>query len=75
MIDYTVQSLLYSVWIVLLKIKFLYQGNFLALNSTESTIARNSGIFWAMFASSGIIGNVIVYTQFRGKEFIDTNTR
>merc|ERR1719431_371090 len=41
------------------------QGNFLALNSTATTISRNSGIFWAVFFNSGIIGNVIVYTQFR----------
>jgi len=71
-------GLLYFASVVLGLGSALYwtaQGNFLALNSTESTIARNSGIFWAMFASSGIIGNLIVYTQFRGKEFIDTDTR
>jgi len=51
------------------------QGNFLSLNSDDSTISRNSGIFWAMSISSGFIGNIFVYFQFQGKEDIDKDTR
>ena len=51
------------------------KGNFLSLNSDDSTISRNSGIFWAMSISSSFIGNTFVYFQFQGKETIDTGTR
>lgn len=27
------------------------QGNYLTLNSTDETMARNSGLFWALFQS------------------------
>jgi len=51
------------------------QGNFLALNSDEKTITRNSGIFWALFASSGFLGNIFVYFKFAGQSSIDAETR
>jgi len=51
------------------------QGNILALNSDKETITRNSGIFWALFASSGFIGNLFVFFGFKGKETIDKDTR
>ena len=36
---------------------------------------KDSGIFWAMQISSGLIGNIFVYFQFRGKDTIDDSTR
>lgn len=51
------------------------QGNFLTLNSDESTMERNSGLFWAMLQSSLLIGNTFVYFQFKGLEDIDKTTR
>ena len=56
---------------------FLFQGNFLSLNSDDSTMARNSGIFWAMSISSSFIGNIFVFFMFSrsGTEYIDEATR
>ncbi|XP_060535098.1 UNC93-like protein MFSD11 isoform X2 [Cylas formicarius] len=51
------------------------QGNYLALNSTEATISRNSGLFWAMLQLSMFVGNIFVYFAFRGKDHIDGTTR
>ncbi|XP_045132438.1 UNC93-like protein MFSD11 isoform X2 [Portunus trituberculatus] len=51
------------------------QGNYLTLMSTQKTISRNSGIFWAMLQTSMLFGNIFVYYQFMGKEIIDQHTR
>lgn len=51
------------------------QGNYLTLMSDQSTISRNSGIFWAMLQSSMLFGNIFVFYQFMGKEIIDYHTR
>lgn len=51
------------------------QGNYLTLMSTQKTISRNSGIFWAMLQSSMLFGNLFVFYQFMGKEIIDQHTR
>ncbi|XP_063605818.1 UNC93-like protein MFSD11 isoform X2 [Penaeus indicus] len=51
------------------------QGNYLTLMSDQTTISRNSGIFWAMLQSSLLFGNIFVYYQFMGKEIIDSYTR
>ncbi|XP_066292334.1 UNC93-like protein MFSD11 [Branchiostoma lanceolatum] len=51
------------------------EGSFLTLNSTPETIGRNSGIFWALQASSLLFGNLFVWQEFTGKEIIDAKTR
>jgi len=51
------------------------QGNFLALNSDDNTISRNSGLFWGMLQMSTFIGNTFAYFMFAGQEFITTETR
>ncbi|XP_050719107.1 UNC93-like protein MFSD11 isoform X3 [Eriocheir sinensis] len=51
------------------------QGNYLTLMSTQKTISRNSGIFWAMLQSSMLFGNLFVFYQFMGKDLIDQHTR
>ncbi|KAK9499697.1 hypothetical protein O3M35_002699 [Rhynocoris fuscipes] len=51
------------------------QGNYLTLNSDETTMARNSGVFWALLQCSLLIGNVYVYEAFEGKTRIDHYTR
>jgi len=51
------------------------QGNYLTLNSTEENISRNSGVFWAIFQSSFLFGNLFVYFLFQGKDVIDQQTR
>ena len=53
----------------------LFQGNYLSRISDEETISVNSGIFWAMQISSGLIGNIFGYTQFKNKDTIDDSTR
>ena len=51
------------------------QGNFLSLNSDDSTISRNSGLSWGMLQMSTFIGNTFAYFMFAGEEFIKTETR
>ena len=51
------------------------QGNFIAINSDEKTISRNSGIVWAMFQTSTFIGNIFAYFMFSGEEFIPSSVR
>jgi MFS family permease len=51
------------------------QGTYLSRCSDESTISRNSGIFWAMLQMSMFIGNLFVFFQFQGKTHIDQETR
>lgn len=51
------------------------QGNYLTLMSTQKTMSRNSGIFWAMLQTSMLFGNIFVFYQFMGKEIIDKHTR
>ncbi|XP_057310453.1 UNC93-like protein MFSD11 [Hydractinia symbiolongicarpus] len=41
------------------------QGNFLTINSTDDTIGRNSGIFWALLQCSLLFGNMFVYFYFK----------
>lgn len=51
------------------------QGMYLSKCSDESTISRNSGIFWAMLQMSMFFGNLLVFFLFQGKTHIDRNTR
>ena len=51
------------------------QGNFLSLNSDDSTISRNSGLSWGMLQMSTFIGNTFAYFMFAGDEYISTHTR
>jgi hypothetical protein len=54
---------------------WIAQGNFLVLNSDSDTMERNSGVFWAMFQCSLLIGNTFVYVELQGKTDIDSTTR
>ncbi|EAT34452.1 AAEL013304-PA [Aedes aegypti] len=51
------------------------QGMYLSKCSDESTISRNSGIFWAMLQMSMFCGNLLVFFLFQGKTHIDNDTR
>ncbi|CAH0389244.1 unnamed protein product [Bemisia tabaci] len=51
------------------------QGNYLTINADASTLARDSGVFWALMQSSMFLGNTFVYIAFQGKESIDSDTR
>ncbi|XP_027237309.2 UNC93-like protein MFSD11 [Penaeus vannamei] len=51
------------------------QGNYLTLMSDRGTIARNSGIFWALLQCSLLFGNIFVFYMFMGKDVIDAGTR
>lgn len=42
------------------------QGNVLAINSTDSNIGRNSGIFWALLQFSLFFGNLYIYIAWKG---------
>lgn len=42
------------------------QGHVLATNSTDSTIGRNSGIFWALLQFSLFFGNLYIYCAWHG---------
>lgn len=49
-------------------------GLFLTKNSDDSTMSRNSGLFWAIFQSSMFIGNIFVVLVFTSEK-IDEETR
>ncbi|XP_047428400.1 UNC93-like protein MFSD11 [Mugil cephalus] len=51
------------------------QGNVLAINSTENTIGRNSGIFWALLQFSLFFGNIYIYFAWHGHVHITDKDR
>lgn len=51
------------------------QGGYLAKNSDSDTSGRNAGIFWSMFQSSILFGNIFVYLAFNQKTTITDETR
>uniref|UniRef100_A0AAY4AQE9 UNC93-like protein MFSD11 n=1 Tax=Denticeps clupeoides TaxID=299321 RepID=A0AAY4AQE9_9TELE len=51
------------------------QGNVLAINSKDSTIGRNSGIFWALLQFSLFFGNIYIYFAWHGKVHIADKDR
>ncbi|XP_062421783.1 UNC93-like protein MFSD11 [Pungitius pungitius] len=51
------------------------QGNVLAINSSESTIGRNSGIFWALLQFSLFFGNLYIYFAWHGHDHITDKDR
>ncbi|XP_071961166.1 UNC93-like protein MFSD11 [Antedon mediterranea] len=51
------------------------QGNYLTINSNSDTMARNSGIFWALLQCSLFFGNIFIYFEWQGKETIEDSTR
>jgi len=56
-------------------IMWVGQGNFLTINSDQQTVARNSGIFWAMLQCSLLWGNLYEYFVFQGKTEISDAQR
>ncbi|RUS80840.1 hypothetical protein EGW08_011395, partial [Elysia chlorotica] len=51
------------------------QGNYLTINSTSETVARNSGIFWALLQCSMLFGNMYSYFVFQGQSEISDSSR
>lgn len=51
------------------------QGNVLAINSTDNTIGRNSGIFWALLQFSLFFGNLYIYFSWHGHVHITDKDR
>uniref|UniRef100_A0A8C1SBX5 UNC93-like protein MFSD11 n=1 Tax=Cyprinus carpio TaxID=7962 RepID=A0A8C1SBX5_CYPCA len=51
------------------------QGNLLTINSKDSTIGRNSGIFWALMQFSLFFGNLYIFVAWRGKSHITDKDR
>ncbi|XP_068193679.1 UNC93-like protein MFSD11 [Antennarius striatus] len=51
------------------------QGNVLAINSTDATIGRNSGIFWALLQFSLLFGNLYIYFAWHGHVHITDKDR
>lgn len=51
------------------------QGNVLAINSTDRTIGRNSGIFWALLQFSLFFGNLYIYCAWHGHVHITDKDR
>ncbi|XP_069769162.1 UNC93-like protein MFSD11 [Narcine bancroftii] len=51
------------------------QGNCLTINSNESTIGRNSGIFWALLQFSLLFGNLYIYFAWKGETRISDHDR
>nr|XP_020443578.1 UNC93-like protein MFSD11 [Monopterus albus] len=51
------------------------QGNVLTINSTDGTIGRNSGIFWALLQFSLFFGNLYIYCAWHGHDHITDKDR
>ncbi|XP_026214474.1 UNC93-like protein MFSD11 [Anabas testudineus] len=51
------------------------QGNVLAINSSDNTIGRNSGIFWALLQFSLFFGNLYIYCAWHGHDHIRDKDR
>lgn len=51
------------------------QGNVLAINSSDATIGRNSGIFWALLQFSLFFGNLYIYFAWHGHAHISDKDR
>ncbi|GAU97899.1 hypothetical protein RvY_09122 [Ramazzottius varieornatus] len=51
------------------------QGVFLTINSDKHTMARNSGLFWALFQSSYVPGNLFFFFYLNGETKIEDHTR
>ncbi|KAM9843407.1 UNC93-like protein MFSD11 [Aulostomus maculatus] len=51
------------------------QGNVLAINSTDSNIGRNSGIFWALLQFSLFFGNLYIYCAWHGHVHVTDKDR
>ncbi|TNN34516.1 UNC93-like protein MFSD11 [Liparis tanakae] len=51
------------------------QGNVLAINSSDGTIGRNSGIFWALLQFSLFFGNLYIYCAWHGHAHITDQDR
>lgn len=51
------------------------QGSYLAKNSDADNSSRNAGLFWAIFQSSILFGNLFVYFAFNNQTVISDKTR
>ncbi|XP_074647183.1 UNC93-like protein MFSD11 isoform X2 [Tubulanus polymorphus] len=51
------------------------QGSYLTINSDSATIPITSGIFWALFQTSMLFGNLYVYFTFKGNITVDAESR
>ncbi|XP_062342370.1 UNC93-like protein MFSD11 [Osmerus eperlanus] len=51
------------------------QGSLLTINSTDATIGRNSGIFWALLQFSLFFGNLYIYFAWHGHPHISDKDR
>ncbi|XP_068605507.1 UNC93-like protein MFSD11 [Brachionichthys hirsutus] len=51
------------------------QGNVLAINSSDVTIGRNSGIFWSLLQFSLLFGNLYIYFAWHGHVHITDKDR
>ncbi|XP_023256892.1 UNC93-like protein MFSD11 [Seriola lalandi dorsalis] len=51
------------------------QGNVLTINSNDTTIGRNSGIFWALLQFSLFFGNLYIYCAWHGHVHITDKDR
>ncbi|XP_050508940.1 UNC93-like protein MFSD11 [Diabrotica virgifera virgifera] len=80
---FILQFMLQKVWILYtacglsglgVALIWIAEGEYLTLNSTETTISRNTGLF-TIITSLHMIGNIIVMVVFNGKEQINKETR
>ena len=53
------------------------QGEFLHIQSAndESLMAKNTGIFWCMFQSSLLVGNIYIFFAWQGKQEVSSEMR
>lgn len=51
------------------------QANYLVVNSTRTTLARNIGIFWSLIGVSELFGNLVLYHRLEGKVKLDSRAQ
>ncbi|OQV20194.1 UNC93-like protein MFSD11 [Hypsibius exemplaris] len=51
------------------------EGTFLSINSDPETIGRNSALFWALYQTSLLWGNLFFFYKLHGHETIDSTDR
>ncbi|CAB4031832.1 Hypothetical predicted protein [Paramuricea clavata] len=69
-VQHDLSGLLYTASVVIgfgAAVIWTAQGSCLTVNSSDETMGRNSGIFWAFLQCSMLIGSLIVYFCFKPK--------
>lgn len=74
----------YKLWVIFFStvigglsasILWVALANYLVVNSTRTTLARNIGIFWTLFGVSELFGNLVLYHSIEGKVKVESRSQ